>query len=69
MCFYIKNFYLRKPLNRPKYAHIHPKDTPQELKDEYNLTAYARDGWVYFRICKGFYGLPQAVKLANDLLR
>ena len=36
---------------------------------EYNLTTYAQDGWVYFRICKCGYRLPQAGKLANNLLR
>ena len=68
MCFDIKNFYLGTPLNRPEYARIHLKDIPEEFIAEYNLTAYARDVWVYFRICKGVYGLPQAGKLANNLL-
>ncbi len=26
------------------------------------------DGWIYFEICQGFYGLPQAGILANNLL-
>ena len=69
MCFDIKNFYLGTSLNCPDYSRIQLKDIPEEFIAEYNLTAYARDGWVYFRICKGVYGLPQAGKLANDLLR
>ena len=68
VCFDINNFYLVTPLDRPKYAYIHLKEIPEKFIAEYNLTAYTRDGWVYFRICKGVYGLPQAVKLANDLL-
>ena len=39
------------------------------ITDEYNLTPYAHNGWIYFEIIKGCYGLPQAGKLANDLLR
>ena len=63
VCFDIKNFYLGTPLDRPKYAHIHLKDIPEEFITEYKLTAYTRDVWVYFRICKRVYGLPQAGNL------
>ena len=69
VCFDIKNFYLGTPLDRPEYSPIHLKETPKEFIAEYNLTAYAPYGWVYFRIRKGVYGLPQARKLANELLR
>ena len=69
MCFDINNFYLGTPLDFPEYARIHLKENPEEFIAEYNLPAYARDGWIYFCICKGVYGIPQAVKLANDLLR
>ena len=69
MCFDIKIFYLGIPLDRPEYARINLKDIPEDFIAEYNLTAYSRYGWVYFRICKGVYGLIQAGKLANDLLR
>ena len=48
VCFDIKNFYLGTPLDRPKYDRIHLKDIPQEFIAEYNLTTYARDGWVNF---------------------
>ena len=69
MCFDIKNFYLGTPLDLPEYARIHLNYTHHEFIAEYNLTTYARYGWVYFRVCKCVYGLPQAVKLANGLLR
>ena len=68
MCFGIKKFYLGTPFDCPKYSCIHLKDIPDEFIAEYNLTAYARDDWVYFRIYKGVYGLPQSGKLAKDLL-
>ena len=45
------------------------KDIPQEFVDEYNLKEYVHNGWVHFEIVKGCYGLSQAGRLANDLLR
>ena len=67
-CFDISNFYLGTPLNRPEYVRIKLADIPQEFVDEYSLTTLERDGWIYFEINKGVYGLKQAGKLANDLL-
>ena len=67
-CFDLKNFYLGTPLDRPEYVRIKITDIPQEFIDEYDLNKYAHDGWVYFEINKGVYGLKQAGKLANDLL-
>ena len=32
-------------------------------------TTYTWEGWVYFEIIRGCYGLPQAGKSANDILR
>ena len=68
-CFDVSNFYLGTPLDRPEYVRIKISDIPQEFIDEYNLTAFEKDGWVYFEIRKGVYGLPQAGRLANDQLR
>lgn len=68
-CFDIANFYLATPLDRPEYVRIKIDDIPQEFIDEYNLHTFVRDGWVYFEINRGVYGLPQSGKLANDLLR
>ena len=56
-------------MDRPEFVQIRLEDIPQEFIDEYNLTPYAHNGWIYFEIIKGCYGLPRAVKLANDLLR
>jgi hypothetical protein len=41
---------------------------PQEIIDKYNLLEKAKNGHVYIRIDKGMNGLPQAGRLANDLL-
>ena len=67
-CFDISNFYLGTPLDRPEYVRIKLSDIPQEFIDEYNLTEYEHNNWIYFEIHNGVYGLKQAGKLANDLL-
>ena len=67
-CFDISNFYLGTPLDRPEFVRIKLADIPDEFIQEYDLTTYAHDGWIYFKITKGVYGLKQAGKLANDLL-
>eukprot|EP00804_Cyclotella_cryptica_P010308 CCRYP_012223-RA/>CCRYP_012223-RA protein AED:0.11 eAED:0.15 QI:0/0/0/1/0/0.5/2/0/935 len=66
--FDIANFYLGTPLDRPEYVRIRLDDFPQEFIDEYNLTHHVRDGWVYFKIVRGVYGLPQSGIPANQLL-
>ncbi|KAL7486231.1 hypothetical protein ACHAW6_011827 [Cyclotella cf. meneghiniana] len=67
-CFGIANFYLGTLLDRPEFVKIQLSIIPDEFVDEYNLTTLAYDGWVYFKITKGVYGLKQAGKLANELL-
>jgi hypothetical protein len=63
------NFYLMTPLKRPKYAKINLSDIPEEVIKEYNLHQYATpDGWVYIKVSRGMYGLPQAGSLGHDLL-
>jgi hypothetical protein len=65
----IDNYYLNTPLDRPEYVvRIKIDVISQEFIDKNNLMAYVHNGWVYFKITKGIYGLKQAGKLANDLL-
>ncbi len=66
--FDIANFYLCTPLDRPEFVRIRLDDIPQEFIEEYNLTHHVKDGWVYFKIVRGVYGLPQSGILANQLL-
>jgi hypothetical protein len=67
--FDIKNFYLQTPLDRPEYVRIQLSDIPQEFIVEYNLLDYVHvNGWIYFEIRNGVYGLPQSGALANALL-
>ena len=67
--FDIKNFYLDTPMDNPEYVRLKLEDIPKEFIEEYHLLDNERHGWVYFEIVRGCYGLPQSVKLANDLLR
>jgi hypothetical protein len=64
----IKNFYLDTPMPDPEYHCIKISDIPDKFFTEYNLGSGDREGWIYFEIQKGCYGLPQAGILANDLL-
>jgi hypothetical protein len=64
----IKNFYLNMPLERPEYMRIPLKLIPQEIINDYNLTPLVHRDYVYFRINKGMYVLPQAGLLAKKLL-
>ena len=65
----LKNFYLQTPMDRSEYVRIKLSDIPQEFIEEYNLSEAAQNGWIYFEILCGCYGLPQSGQLANDLLR
>lgn len=68
-CFDVKNFYLDTPMDRPEYVRIKASDIPKEFYDEYNLSQFEHNGWVFFEVVRGAYGLPQSGRLANDLLR
>ena len=41
---------------------------PEEIIEKYNLRDIEEDGTIYIKIVKGMYGLPQAGKIANELL-
>jgi hypothetical protein len=63
-----KNIYLNTLLDHPEYMRLALNIIPQEIRDKYNLLDNAKNGYVYIRIDKGIYGLPQAGRLANSLL-
>ena len=69
VCFYAANFYLQTPMVNPEYARIKLSAIPQEIIDEYDLTTYVHNGWIYYEVVRGCYGLPQSGRLANNLLR
>lgn len=65
----LANFYLMSPLKRPEYARIKLSDIPDEVIKEYNLHQLATpDGWVYVKVTRAMYGLPQAGSLGQDQL-
>ena len=65
----LKNFYLKTPLPQPRYMRMPLDLLPDEIVQKYNLLAIAHKGWVYIRIKRGMYGLPEAGLLANELLK
>ena len=65
----ISNFYLVTPMARPEYMRLPLKIIPQEIVSKYKLNDIADNGWVYLKIVKGMYRLPQSGKLAHDLLK
>ena len=64
----ISNFYLGTPMKRPEYMCLRWNLIPQEIKDKYNLKQIMNNDWVCIKIVTGMYGLPQAGKIANELL-
>jgi len=64
----LKNFYLDTPMPDPEYVRIKITEILAKFIEEYKLAGTDCDGWVYFEIRRGCYGLPQAGILGNDLL-
>ncbi len=65
----LANFYLNTPLPNYEYMRLCLDIIPEEVILAYNLRDIVNpDGWVYIKIRKGIYGLPQAGILANKLL-
>ena len=67
-CFDVKYFYLATPMDRSEYARIKIEYIPEEFIKEYNLLPMVHNGWIYFKIVRGCYGLTQSGMLANNLL-
>jgi hypothetical protein len=64
----LANFFLNTPMLNPKYMRLHLNFIPDKIMVHYNLcNIVTPDGWVYIKIQKGMYGLPQASILANQL--
>ena len=53
------NMYLNTNLKDYENLRVHTSQIPEEFMQEYNLQKYVTpDGWVFFEIRKGMYGLP-----------
>jgi hypothetical protein len=65
----IKDFYLNTPMKRPEFMKLKLSDIPEEVIEHYNLRELATpDEYVYCKVTKGMYGLPQAGIIAQELL-
>ena len=64
----VKDFYLKMPWKKPRFGKVRVKYTPQATIDKCDLQDMIEDGWLYFEINKGMYGIPEAGRLANYLL-
>ena len=67
MCADAGNFYLATPLNRSEYMRIPVELVLQEFIDTNNLATKIKNGYIYKKIIRGIYGLPQSGVLANKL--
>ena len=69
MTAHISNFYLNTPLERPEYIQLKLKNIPDKIIDQYKLrTKVTPERYIYMKVNKGMYGLPQSGSLANELL-
>ena len=48
-------------MERSEYVRIKLSDIPHEFIEEYDLTQAVQNGWIYFEILCGCYGLPQSI--------
>ncbi len=62
----LANFYLNTPMECYEYMHLQLDILPHKIINKYRLTNVVySDRWVYVKIWKGMYGLPQAGIFAN----
>jgi Reverse transcriptase (RNA-dependent DNA polymerase) len=65
----IKDFYLNNELPTKEYIRMRREHIPDNIWAQYNLDDFVDDqGWVYSKVSKGMYGLPQAGRVASDAL-
>ncbi len=65
----VKDFYLNTPMARYKYMQLQIVNMPNNVIKHYHLTDLATpDGYVYCKIQKRMYDLPQAGIIAQQML-
>ena len=67
--FDIKNFYLGTPMNEYEYMKMPLKMFPEHVRKQYNLMEHVKNRYVYLKIQRAIYGLPQVGRLANLQLK
>ena len=66
----VKDFYLNTPLKKKRYGKVRAKYIPEKKIKKHNLKQYIEDGgWLHFEIGKGVYGILEAGRIENDILR
>jgi hypothetical protein len=65
----IKYFYLNTKMDRYEYMHLLINIIPQEIVNQYKLLLLVHVDYMYIKIPKGIYGLPQASIIANKKLK
>ena len=66
----ISNFFLSSEMSNPEFMKIHKNDIPNDIHNRYDSTKFMdKNGYVYFKIIKGMYGLKQAAILAYNQLK
>lgn len=66
----IANMYLETAMDEPEWMRMKLEDIPHSIRTKYDLDKKVHtDGYVYIKIKKGMYGLPQAGKLAYEQLK
>ena len=66
----IKDFYINTPMIWYKYMQLRLLDMPEDVIAHYQLADIAtQEGYIYCKIQKRMYGLPQAVIFSQQLLK
>ena len=64
------DFYLNTSMKRFEYMRLKLNDIPEKIIIKYKLRDIAKEDWyVYCKIQKGMYGLPQAGIIVQDLFQ
>ena len=64
----VKDFYLNNQMDRDEYIMIQISMIPQEFVEKYNLAEKSHNGYIYARLTKGMYELPQTGRISHDAL-
>ena len=64
----IKDFYLNNDLPEKEYIRIPVSIIPDDIYKQYNLHLFEHNGYVLAGVSKGMYGLPQAGRVASNVL-
>jgi hypothetical protein len=66
----LSNFYLMTSLKQPEYGRVKLMDIPDKIIGKYKLCEEATlDGWMYFKVMRGMYDLPQSGLNSHDELK